>query len=59
MTQQFAGSDAPPAGGLGSRLTRRRQLYGLGVAAVGAPLLTLLLVLIAGYVAVQAVRGLT
>ena len=43
MTQQFAGSDAPPAGGLGSRLTRRRQLYGLGVAAGSAPLLTLLL----------------
>ena len=32
-----------PAAGLGSRLTRRRQLYGLGVAAVGAPLLTLVL----------------
>ena len=44
MTQHFAGGEAPPANGLGSRLTRRRQLYGLGVAAVGAPLLTLLLV---------------
>ena len=43
MTQQFDGGDAPPASGLGSRLSRRRQLYGLGVAAVGAPLLTLLL----------------
>ncbi len=32
-----------PASGLGSRLTRRRQLYGLGVAALGAPLLTFLL----------------
>ncbi|MGV8909754.1 MAG: sensor histidine kinase [Propionicimonas sp.] len=44
MSQNFIGGEDAPAGGLGSRLTRRRQLYGLGVAAVGAPLLTLLLV---------------
>lgn len=44
MSQHFAGGEAAPASGLGSRLTRRRQLYGLGVAAFGAPLVTLLLV---------------
>ncbi len=44
MSQFLAGGGAAPASGLGSRLTRRRQLYGLGVAALGAPLLTLVLV---------------
>jgi two-component system sensor histidine kinase KdpD len=43
VSQFLAGGEAAPASGLGSRLTRRRQLYGLGVAALGAPLLTLLL----------------
>ncbi len=44
MSQHFAASEAGPAGGLGSRLTRRRQLYGLGVAVVGAPVMTAVLV---------------
>jgi two-component system sensor histidine kinase KdpD len=43
VSQLLAGGEVAPASGLGSRLTRRRQLYGLGVAALGAPLLTLLL----------------
>ncbi len=34
---------ARTARGLGSRLPRRRQLYGLGVAGTGAPLVTILL----------------
>jgi two-component system sensor histidine kinase KdpD len=33
-----------PASGLATRLSRRRQLYGVGVALLGSPLLTLLLV---------------
>lgn len=43
MSQQHWGDEYEPAGRLISRLSRRRQLYGLGVAAIGAPLLTLLL----------------
>jgi two-component system sensor histidine kinase KdpD len=44
VSQNLAAGEATPAGRLASRLTRRRQLYGLGVAAAGAPLLTLVLV---------------
>ncbi len=41
MSQQFSGTEG--ASGLGTRLSRRRQLYGFGVAVLGSPLLALLL----------------
>lgn len=43
MNQHPGEGGAAPTSGLGTRLPRRRQLYGLAVAATGAPLLTLLL----------------
>ncbi|MCC6496972.1 MAG: DUF4118 domain-containing protein [Propionibacteriaceae bacterium] len=44
MSQHLPDGVAVPASGLGTRLPRRRQLYGLVVAGVAAPLVTLLLV---------------
>jgi two-component system sensor histidine kinase KdpD len=41
VSQQFGGAE--PVSGLATRLSRRRQLYGFGVAVVGSPLITLLL----------------
>lgn len=41
MSQQLGAAE--PVSGLGTRLSRRRQLYGFGVAVLGSPLLTLIL----------------
>jgi two-component system sensor histidine kinase KdpD len=41
VSQQFSGTER--ASGLGTRLSRRRQLYGFGVAALGSPALTVAL----------------
>ncbi len=43
MSDYLTGPDAGVASGLVTRLPRRRQLYGLGVAMAGAPLLALIL----------------
>jgi two-component system sensor histidine kinase KdpD len=41
VSQQFSGTEH--ASGLGTRLSRRRQLYGFGVAVLGSPALTLVM----------------